>query len=153
MKTMKIIFLLAAIIGAVIFFKYNLPYDNPQKNTDYPLSRKARYDATIKGRMAGFPLGLLHGSIMPLSLILSLLPHYPSPPFFIQGTNIYDVYNNGFFYNFGFCLGNIISAQIIFRAYQFRRYQFKQTISRILKLFLKILNQYGNKILDNMAAS
>lgn len=46
--------------------------------------------------IAGFWLGLWHGLISPITFIVSLFNH---------NVNIYDVHNNGAWYNFGFMLG------------------------------------------------
>ncbi|MDR1705444.1 MAG: hypothetical protein LBS19_12265 [Clostridiales bacterium] len=43
--------------------------------------------------LAGFFSGVWHGWIAPVTLVLSL---------FFRDWNIYEVYNNGFFYNLGF---------------------------------------------------
>jgi hypothetical protein len=51
--------------------------------------------------IAGFWPGLWHGLIMPITFIVSLFNH---------NVGIYDVHNNGNWYNFGFVLG----AAIIF---------------------------------------
>jgi hypothetical protein len=48
------------------------------------------------GKTAGFWSGLWHGVISPVTFIISL---------FSKNVNIYDVYNNGNWYNFGFILG------------------------------------------------
>lgn len=48
------------------------------------------------GDPAGFWLGLWHGFIAPFTLIVS---------FFNDQVNIYEVHNNGGWYNFGFVLG------------------------------------------------
>lgn len=48
------------------------------------------------GGSAGFWLGLWHGFIAPITLIVS---------FFNDQVNIYEVHNNGGWYNFGFVLG------------------------------------------------
>ena len=48
---------------------------------------------------AGFWLGLWHGFISPVTFIVSLFNH---------NVNIYEVYNNGGWYNFGFILGAMI---------------------------------------------
>lgn len=49
-----------------------------------------------KGRVAGFWLGLWHGLISPITFIVSL---------FSAKVNLYEVHNNGGWYNFGFVLG------------------------------------------------
>jgi hypothetical protein len=46
--------------------------------------------------IAGFWLGLWHGLISPITFIVSLFNH---------NVGIYDVHNNGGWYNFGFMLG------------------------------------------------
>jgi len=46
--------------------------------------------------VAGFWLGLWHGVISPITFLISL---------FNRGVNIYDVHNDGNWYNFGFMLG------------------------------------------------
>jgi hypothetical protein len=51
--------------------------------------------------IAGFWLGLWHGIILPITFFISLFNHH---------LNIYDVHNNGNWYNFGFILG----ASIVF---------------------------------------
>jgi hypothetical protein len=51
-------------------------------------------DAT--GKTAGFWSGLWHGVISPVTFIISL---------FSKHVNVYDVFNNGNWYNFGFMLG------------------------------------------------
>ena len=48
------------------------------------------------GHVAGFWLGLWHGIIVPITFIVSLFNHH---------VNIYEVHNNGSWYNFGFVLG------------------------------------------------
>lgn len=45
---------------------------------------------------AGFWLGLWHGVISPVTFIVSLFNHH---------VNLYEVHNNGNWYNFGFVLG------------------------------------------------
>jgi hypothetical protein len=51
------------------------------------------------GKTAGFWSGLWHGIISPVTFIISL---------FNKHVNIYDVYNNGNWYNSGFILGVLI---------------------------------------------
>jgi hypothetical protein len=48
------------------------------------------------GSIAGFWLGLWHGLILPISFIVSL---------FSDNVNVYEVHNNGGWYNFGFVWG------------------------------------------------
>jgi hypothetical protein len=51
-------------------------------------------DAT--GDIAGFWLGLWHGIISPITFLISL---------FTENVNLYEVHNNGGWYDFGFVLG------------------------------------------------
>lgn len=48
------------------------------------------------GDTAGFVLGLWHGVISPITFVISL---------FTDSVNIYEVHNNGNWYDFGFVLG------------------------------------------------
>jgi hypothetical protein len=48
---------------------------------------------------AGFWLGLWHGLISPITFLISL---------FNSDVNVYEVHNNGNWYNFGFMLGVVI---------------------------------------------
>src|SRR4030042_1634476 len=48
------------------------------------------------GRPAGIGLGIWHGVISPVTLVVS---------FFSPGVQIYEVHNDGGLYNFGFLLG------------------------------------------------
>jgi hypothetical protein len=48
------------------------------------------------GRVAGFWLGLWHGSIAPVTLVISL---------FSDGVHVYEVHNTGKGYVFGFIMG------------------------------------------------
>jgi hypothetical protein len=48
------------------------------------------------GDVAGFWLGLWHGIIAPVTFIISLLK---------DNVNMYEIHNNGNWYNFGFVLG------------------------------------------------
>jgi hypothetical protein len=52
-----------------------------------------------EGEVAGFWLGLWHGLIVPVTFIISL---------FSDKVQLYDVHNNGGWYNFGFVLGAMI---------------------------------------------
>lgn len=52
--------------------------------------------ADAKGRVAGFWRGLWHGLISPITFIISI---------FTKNVRIYEVHNNGSWYNFGFVLG------------------------------------------------
>jgi len=59
-----------------------------------PNAMKGSGDAS--GDVAGFLDGLWHGIIMPVTFIVSL---------FSDTVNVYDVNNNGGWYNFGYLLG------------------------------------------------
>ena len=48
------------------------------------------------GEIAGFWLGLWHGIIAPITFVISL---------FSDTVNVYEIQNNGNWYNFGFVLG------------------------------------------------
>jgi len=48
------------------------------------------------GIVAGFWMGLWHGTIAPVTFFLSL---------FVDHISVYEVHNNGGWYNFGFVLG------------------------------------------------
>jgi len=52
-----------------------------------------------EGTIAGFWLGLWHGVIAPVTFVVSL---------FNDGVNVYEVHNNGGWYNFGFVLGAVV---------------------------------------------
>ncbi len=51
------------------------------------------------GTTAGFWLGLWHGMICPVTFVVSL---------FSDNVHIYEVFNNGGWYNFGFILGAVV---------------------------------------------
>lgn len=55
-----------------------------------------RNTAATGGELAGFWLGLWQGIISPITFIISL---------FNDNVNVYEVRNNGNWYNFGFILG------------------------------------------------
>lgn len=52
--------------------------------------------AAVDGGVAGFWLGLWHGVIAPITFVISL---------FSDTVNVYEVHNNGGWYNLGFVLG------------------------------------------------
>jgi hypothetical protein len=52
--------------------------------------------ASPDGDLAGFWLGLWHGIIAPVTFVISL---------FSDNINLYEVHNNGNWYDFGFVLG------------------------------------------------
>ena len=49
-----------------------------------------------EGRVAGFGRGLWHGVITPITFVISL---------FSERVHLYEVHNNGGWYNFGFMIG------------------------------------------------
>lgn len=49
-----------------------------------------------EGRVAGFGLGVWHGVIAPVTFVISL---------FSERVHLYEVHNNGGWYNFGFLIG------------------------------------------------
>lgn len=55
--------------------------------------------ANEKGEIAGFWRGLWHGLIAPFAFLTSL---------FKENVGVYEVHNNGKWYNFGFILGLMI---------------------------------------------
>jgi hypothetical protein len=55
--------------------------------------------ADAQGKVGGFWLGLWHGLIAPVTFIISL---------FSRSVAMYEVHNNGGWYNFGFLLGMMI---------------------------------------------
>lgn len=56
--------------------------------------------ANVEGDIAGFWLGLWHGLIAPITFLISL---------FSDNVNVYEVHNNGNWYNFGFVFGIAMS--------------------------------------------
>jgi hypothetical protein len=52
--------------------------------------------ASPDGDVAGFWIGLWHGVIAPVTFVISL---------FTDNVNLYEVHNNGNWYDFGFVLG------------------------------------------------
>lgn len=53
--------------------------------------------STVDGQqLAGFWLGVWHGMIYPVTFVISL---------FTKSVNVYEVHNNGGWYNFGFVVG------------------------------------------------
>ena len=53
-----------------------------------------------EGRVAGFWQGLWHGLIVPFTFVISL---------FKEDVGVYELHNNGGWYNFGFAIGTIMS--------------------------------------------
>jgi hypothetical protein len=61
-----------------------------------PSSNQFRGTATNQGAIAGFWIGLWQGFIAPFVLVVSL---------FKSNLNIYEIHNNGAWYNFGYLFG------------------------------------------------
>ena len=59
-------------------------------------SNTQRAVANAGGHIAGFWLGLWQGIIAPITFLISLFSNH---------VNVYEVHNNGNWYNFGFVLG------------------------------------------------
>jgi len=74
-----------AVFVLVLFSASCAPGPNDAERTPGP-----------KGHVAGFFLGLWHGFISPVTFIVSL---------FTRNVRLYEVHNNGSWYNFGFVLG------------------------------------------------
>lgn len=82
--------------------KIDLPGVSIQINAPGPNSLVNTPDA--RGRIAGALMGLWHGLISPVTLILSL---------FNSNVQIYEVHNNGREYNLGYLLGIAILLLIL----------------------------------------
>ena len=82
---MKRRFLLIILVLMLVFSAGCAPGPNPQE--DRP---------NEEGELAGFWGGLWHGFITPFTFVVSL---------FSQDVRIYQVHNNGAWYNFGYLLG------------------------------------------------
>jgi hypothetical protein len=61
-----------------------------------PGPNSAEKTPAADGHTAGFLLGLWHGFISPVTFVVSL---------FSKNVRLYEVHNNGGWYNFGFVLG------------------------------------------------
>jgi hypothetical protein len=78
-----------AAVTQVLFLVLTLTACAPGPNT-------AEKTPDEGGHIAGFLSGLWHGFISPVTFIISL---------FTKNIRIYEVHNNGGWYNFGFVLG------------------------------------------------
>jgi hypothetical protein len=76
---------LAVVLVAIMLLASCAPGLNDVEKTPGP-----------KGKVAGFWLGLWHGLISPVTFVISL---------FTKNVRLYEVHNNGGWYNFGFVLG------------------------------------------------
>ena len=52
--------------------------------------------ANAEGKIAGFWMGIWHGLISPITFVISLFTH---------NVRLYEIHNNGSWYNFGFVIG------------------------------------------------
>jgi hypothetical protein len=76
---------LAGLIVLLMALSACAPGPNPAEKT-----------AAADGKIAGFWKGLWHGLISPVTFIISI---------FSKTVRLYEVHNNGGWYNFGFVLG------------------------------------------------
>lgn len=83
---MKHAVVIAVLLVFLILLTSCAPGANGYKNTPQ----------TEGGKVAGFWLGLWHGIIAPITFVISL---------FNPNVSIYEVHNNGGWYNFGFLFG------------------------------------------------
>jgi predicted small secreted protein len=88
---MKQALIILAIIGTALMLAGCAAGPNTMRKTPGDISEEA--DAI---KYAGFWKGLWHGIITPVTFIVSL---------FNKNVNIYEVRNNGGWYNFGFMIG------------------------------------------------
>lgn len=82
---MKIISLVVIGVLALLLLAACAPTANNQVNVP-----------NAEGKVAGFWQGLWHGIISPITFVISLFNH---------SVMVYEVHNNGGWYNFGFLLG------------------------------------------------
>lgn len=80
---------LFVVLVCIVFFLGCAAGQNPDKDITRDSAEKP----------AGFWLGLWHGIICPVVFVIS---------WFKSSVNIYEVYNNGFWYNLGFIFGIMI---------------------------------------------
>lgn len=73
------------LVGCVLLLAACAPGINPEVGVSPP-----------DGNVAGFWLGLWHGVIAPVTFVISL---------FRDSVSLYEVHNNGNWYDFGFALG------------------------------------------------
>lgn len=82
---MKKLSVLALILALIIVVASCAPGPNDSEKTP-----------NAAGRTAGFWLGIWHGLISPVTFIISI---------FSKNVRLYEIHNNGGWYNFGFVLG------------------------------------------------
>jgi hypothetical protein len=78
-----------SLVGIFLVFVFVLASCTAGPNT-------AENTPNAEGKIAGFWRGLWQGLIAPITFIISI---------FTKNVRIYEVHNNGFWYNFGFVLG------------------------------------------------
>lgn len=81
-------FIFVLLVMVVFLFTACVASPNEMANTENPA-----------GKVAGFWQGLWHGVIAPITFVVSL---------FNKNVGVYEVHNNGGWYNFGFILGVMI---------------------------------------------
>ena len=86
MKKYRLVFLVVALVVLLAACSAGA---NPQVGSPH-----------VDGDVAGFWMGLWHGLIAPITFLISL---------FRDSVNIYEVHNNGNWYDFGFIFGACIS--------------------------------------------
>ena len=82
---MQVARFLTIVLFLVVFFSSCAPGPNDMERTQ-----------DVEGKVAGFWKGLWHGLIAPITFIISV---------FTDRVHLYEVHNNGTWYNFGFVLG------------------------------------------------
>ena len=82
---MKKLLISAMLILILLSFSACAPGPNEMENTEDP-----------DGEIAGFWEGLWHGLIAPITFVISI---------FKQDVSLYEIYNNGGWYDLGFAIG------------------------------------------------
>jgi len=85
-RRLRVCLALVAVLGATLLLSSCAAGANPSTGTG--------------GEPAGFWLGLWHGIILPVTFVISL---------FTDSVSVYEVANNGNWYDFGFFLGVLVS--------------------------------------------
>ena len=112
---LAVMLILVAGCGPGSVIQVNTPVPNTQASTPVPNGQinvpgvsiqiyapspnPLAHSADAHGRVAGILLGIWHGIISPVTLVIS---------FFNQGVQMYEVHNDGSLYNLGFLLGAAI---------------------------------------------
>ncbi|MFN0062498.1 MAG: hypothetical protein ACKVPX_08260 [Myxococcaceae bacterium] len=82
---MKQLFFCVALVGGFVVLNGCVPGANENLGI-----------SNVEGLVAGFWRGLWHGIVVPVTFLVSL---------FTKDVQVYEVHNNGGWYNFGFLLG------------------------------------------------